>query len=153
MSHEYEIDDLDRKILNELQVDARKPFLEIARKLIVSGGTIHQRVNRMQEIGVIQGFDVKLNEEKLGIGVVVLLGVHLKSAKGNKGVVEKLKKFPEVLDVYFTTGSYALIAKIGVATIKDFHDLLSSQIQSIENIQSTESFICLDQPIRRPIQI
>lgn len=153
MTENYQIDNVDKKILRFLQKDARMPYLEIARKLVVSGGTIHQRISRMTELGIIKGSEIVLDETKLGIGVVVLLGIHLRSAKGNNHVVEKLKGYPEVLEAYFTTGNYALMAKIAVPSIKDFHEFLVNKLQVLEEIQSTESFICLDQPIDRGIRI
>ncbi len=153
MVEKYEFDSVDKRILKYLKADARMPYLEIARKLLVSGGTVHQRINRMVEMGVIKGSTVQLDQTKLGIGVVVLLGIHLRSAKGNQKVVEKLKGYPEVMEAYFTTGNYALIAKIGVKSIQDFHQFLVTKLQAMEEIQSTESFICLDQPIDKGLQI
>lgn len=149
----YEIDNVDKKILRYLQEDARMPYLEIARNLVVSGGTVHQRINRMVEAGIIKGSSIHLDEQRLGLDVSVLIGIHLKSAKGNHKVVEKLKRYPEVTEAYFTTGNYALIAKITVESIKAFHEFLVEKLQSLEEIQSTESFICLDQPIARGVQI
>ena len=64
MSQEYEIDSLDVKILSALQEEARTPYLEIARKLIVSGGTIHQRVDKMKEAGIIKGSNISLDLQK-----------------------------------------------------------------------------------------
>ena len=73
----YEIDDLDCEILERLQADGRKAFIEIARELSVSGGSIHQRVDKMTAAGIIRGSKVILDHAKMGIGVTVLLGIHL----------------------------------------------------------------------------
>ena len=148
MSENYEIDSTDLAIIQLLQQDARKPFLEIARKLKVSGGTIHQRVEKLKEAGVIVGSKILINHERLGLGVTVLLGVHLKNAKDIKQVVAKLKKLPEVKEAQFTTGGFALFVKILVKDIKAFHEFLVGKIQAMEEIQSTESFVCLDEPIK-----
>lgn len=149
----YKIDATDLKIIQLLQEDARKPFLEIARKLKVSGGTIHQRIEKLKEAGVIVGSKVLINYQRLGLGVLVLLGVHLKNAKDVKKVIAKLKRFPEVVEAQFTTGGFALFVKIRVKDIRAFHEFLVSKIQAMEEIQSTESFICLDEPINSDHQM
>ncbi|MBL6990149.1 MAG: Lrp/AsnC ligand binding domain-containing protein [Bacteriovoracaceae bacterium] len=151
MDEKYEIDTLDRKIINYLLKDARMPFLEIARKLIVSGGTIHQRVERLKKMGVITGSQITLDMQKLGLDVTVLLGIHLKSTKTLNSVLANLKLFKEITDAYYTTGTYALIIKVQTKSIEDFHKFLIEKLQAIDEIQATESFICLDRPIENTI--
>ncbi len=149
----YQIDNLDGQILNALSKDARLPFTELANQLKVSHGTIHQRVQRMMDLKIIKGTKVVVDYHKLGMDVTTLLGIHLKSAKDQSKVVEKLKTFPEVIEVYYTTGAYALIIKIINKNIKDFHLFLSEKLQGIAEIQSTESFLCLDVPLERSLEI
>jgi len=153
MDLKYEIDNVDKQILGHLLQDARMPYLEIARKLIVSGGTIHQRIEKMKEAGIIEGSQVKLNLKKLGYDVTVFLGVHLKSTKDLPLVIEKLKTFPEVTEAHFTTGNYALLVKVNTKNISDFHGFLTEKLQSLESVQATESFISLDQPIKQVISL
>ena len=151
MSENYEIDSLDRKILKILQSDAKVPFSEIAQKLIVSGGTIHQRVAKLEAAGVIKGSKYYLDYSMLGYDVNVLLGIHLKNAKDCPAVIEQLKKLPEVIEAHYTTGNYALIIRVINRTISDYHKFLIDKLQSIKEIQSTESYICLDSPISRDL--
>ncbi len=153
MEEKYQIDNLDRKILSMLQENGRLPYTDIAKKLTVSPGTIHQRINKLENIGIIKGTRIILDYQKLGYDVTTLLGIYLKSAKDLGKVLEKLKAMKEVVDVYYTTGSYALIIKIHHKTIKDYHQFLVEKLQSIAEIQSTESFICLDQPIERCLHV
>lgn len=148
-----EIDSLDKKILRYLLRDARMPYLEIARKLLVSGGTIHQRVDKLKEMGIITGGQITIDVKKIGLDVTALLGIHLNSSKSSPEVIENLKMFKEVTEVYYTTGSFALIAKVITSDIHEFHQFLTGKLQMIEAIQSTESFICLDQPICQPVNI
>lgn len=152
MSDNYQIDSIDRKILTILMKDARTPFIEIARKLIVSGGTIHQRVDKLKSIGIIQGSSLKLDLSKMGYDVTVFLGIHLKSSKDSEDVIKQLNKLPEVVEAYFTTGNYALLIKVHTKTITDFHLFLTNRLQSIESIQATESFISLNQPIKKNLE-
>lgn len=151
MSEKYEIDSLDRKILKLLQQDAKIPFTEIAQKLIVSGGTIHQRVAKMEAAGVIRGSKYIVDYAQLGYDVNVLLGIHLKNAKDCPIVIDQLKKLPEVIEANYTTGNYALMIRVVNRSIAEYHRFLVDKLQSIKEIQSTESYICLDTPILKDL--
>lgn len=153
MDEKYEIDNIDRQILSILQTDSRTAYSEIARQLIVSGGTIHQRMDKLKQMGIVEGSSIDLNMQKLGYDVTAFLGIHLNSSKGLSNVIDELRSIPEVVESYYTTGNYALLIKVHTKSIKDFHHFLANKLQSIDAIQSTESFISLDQPIKRDIQL
>jgi len=153
MEEKYEIDKLDRDILSFLLKDARIPFVEIARKLIVSGGTIHQRVDKMKAAGIITGSKITVDYEKLGLGVTVFIGVHLRTAKSVEETIESLRKLPEVVEAFYTSGTYALILKVHTKDIKAYHHFLMDRLQHLDELRYTESFICLDQPIGREIEL
>ncbi len=145
----YEIDSLDRSILRALVEDARKPFLEIARELGVSGGTIHQRVNRLRELGVIRGSKAVLDYGRLGFGVSAFVGITLAKAGLSAQAQERLRAIPEIVEVHYTTGTYSLLAKIQTRGIPDLYALLSERLQSITEIQSTETFVILQTSVDR----
>jgi Lrp/AsnC family transcriptional regulator for asnA, asnC and gidA len=147
MDENHQIDNLDRKILDLLQLDGRMAYTEIAKKLTISHGTVHQRMARLEEIGIIKGTSIIIDYQKIGYDVTTLLGIHLKSAK------DQLKAMKEVVEVYYTTGAFALIIKVHNKNIKDFHHFLSDKLQGIPEIQSTESFVCLDHPLSRTLKI
>ena len=153
MDENYEIDRLDKQILNELLKDARKPYLEIARKLKVSGGTIHQRMEKMKAYGVVKGSKIIVDYKLLGQGVAVFLGLHLQNAKDISKVVRKLQKLNEVVETHYTTGNYALLVKVMVRDIDHFHTFLTKRLQVIEEILSTESLINLETPILRDLNL
>lgn len=153
MDSNYQIDETDRKILRELVKEGRVSFLDIAKRLIVSGGTIHQRVNKMKAVGIIKGFRPVLDKEKLGFSISVLVGVHLKNAKDCGAVLERLNRFPEVIEAHYTTGTYALMIKVTTTNMQEFHSFLMDKLQAMNEIQSTESFICLATPIEKHIKI
>jgi Lrp/AsnC family transcriptional regulator for asnA, asnC and gidA len=151
MQTEYQIDNIDLKIIEALQKDARIPFLEIARSLDVSGGTIHQRIDKLKHAGIITGSKVTVDYKRLGHTVTVLLGIHLNSAKDIHTVIEKLDKLDEVVEAYYTTGNYALIIKVVLKSIDSFHEFLIKELQTIDEIRSTESFVCLKQVINKDL--
>ena len=153
MVQNYEIDRLDIKIINYLRENARMPFTDLAKKLNVSAGTIHQRFEKMKEAGVITGSSIKVNYRALGHSVTVLLGLHLHNAKDVDIVIEKLSKIDEVVEANYTTGDFALIIKATVKNIDHFHDFLRHKLQTISEIRSTESFISLKQVIDKDISL
>lgn len=148
---DYKIDQIDRGILKFLQKDARMAYTEIAKKLGVSSGTIHLRVQRMEDEGILLGTTVRVDCRVLGLTVTTLIGLHLRSAQDNSKVIEQLKAWHEVVEVNYTTGTYALIIKVVNEDIDAFHKFLVKKLQTIKEIQATESFVCLDQPILRGV--
>lgn len=153
LEENYEIDKLDRQILQKLMEDSRKSFQEIARELIVSGGTIHVRINKLKEAGIIKGSKLLVDFSKLGYSVCTFIGVNLVSAKDYPQVFKKLKKFPEVVEVHYTTGNYTLFIKVMAKSTQDLHLFLIEKLQTIEQIQSTETFISLDTPLMRDVNL
>lgn len=144
-----ELDETDRKILKKLLKDARTPYEEIARELIISGGTVHVRINKMKEAGIITGSKIKIDFSLLGYEVTSFIGVNLTSAKDYGRALEKLKTFDEITDIYYTTGQYSLFIKVVTKSTKELHQFLLEKIQALKEIQSTETFISLDNPISR----
>lgn len=149
----YDLDDLDRNIISELQKDARKPFQEIARDLNVSGGTVHVRFNKMKEEGYILGGRLALNPQKLGYNVCAFIGINLHNARDVNKVVEELSHLPQIVEAHFTTGSYNLFLKIMEKSIPGLHNFLAENLQVIPEIQSTETLLSLDAVFDRDISL
>ena len=150
---EYEIDDLDRKILACLQRDARRPFQEIARELVVSGGTIHVRVGKLRKRGILRGTRVIVDRALLGFDVCAFIGVHLHHARDHRSVIEGLERMPEVLEAHYTTGTYGLLLKVVAESTRGLHDFLVDKLQALDGIRATETLISLDARIDRDIAI
>ncbi|AHG74480.1 transcriptional regulator AsnC [Mannheimia bovis] len=146
-----EIDKLDQQILRCLIKDARIPYAEMAKDFGVSAATIHVRVEKMRQAGVIQSTKIVVNEQKLGYDVCCFIGIILKSAKDYDKVIAKLNEFDEVVEAYYTTGNYSIFIKVMTHTIEELHSVLAGKIQSIDEIQSTETLISLQNPILRDI--
>ncbi len=148
----YRIDNLDKKILAELLQEAKTPYAQIAKKFEVSSGTIHVRIEKMRQAGIIQGTKVKVSPKALGFDVCCFVGIYLKSAKDYQPVAEQLSKIPEVLEAFYTTGQYSLLVKLIAPDMQRFQDVLINKLQSIEQVRSTETMISLQNPIYRDIE-
>lgn len=152
MDNNYQIDNLDKDILHALMENARTPYAELAKNFAVSPGTIHVRVEKMKQAGIITGTRVEISEKQLGFDVCCFIGIILKSAKDYHTALDKLDKLDEVVEVYYTTGQYSIFTKVMCKSIEALQDVLINKIQTIDEIQSTETLISLQNPITRTIK-
>lgn len=148
-----DIDELDEKILKLITKNARIPFLEVARECGVSGAAIHQRVQRLLNIGVVSGSEFIVNPQKLGYNTCAYMGIYLEKAKYHKQVVLALRKIPEVIECHYTTGQYAIFIKIQTKTNKHLKRLIDEDLQEIEGIARTETFMSLEMDFKRQVPV
>ncbi|MBC8084268.1 MAG: AsnC family transcriptional regulator [Hymenobacter sp.] len=153
MAKNYELDDTDRKILDLLMRDAKMPYTEIARKVHVSGGTVHVRMARLEELGIVKGATLQIDYQKLGYGVNAFLGIYLLKSSVYGSVAEQLREIPEVVSIHFTTGAYGIFARIVCRDTQHLRDVLHDRMQLIEGIERTETLISLEETLNRPIQL
>lgn len=153
MSRTYELDDTDRRILNLLMQDAKLPYSEIARQLHVSGGTIHVRMTRLEELGVVRGATLDLDLQKVGYGIQAFLGIFLLKSSFCDSVITQLRGISEVVSVHFTTGSYNLFARVACRDTQHLRNVLHDQVQQIEGVERTETLISLEEVFSRPVQL
>lgn len=147
------IDELDKKILIIITQNARIPFKEVAEMCGVSRAAIHQRVQRMFDIGVIVGSGYQVNPKMLGYNLCVYVGLTLERGNMYKQVCAELEKIPEVVESQFTLGAYAMIIKMYAHDDKHLMHLLNTQIQAIPGIANTETLTALDESINRSLPI
>jgi Lrp/AsnC family transcriptional regulator for asnA, asnC and gidA len=148
-----EIDELDEKILKLITKNARTPFLEVARECGVSGAAIHQRVQRLFNIGVLSGSEFIVNPQKLGYNTCAYMGIYLDKAKYHRQVVQALRNIPEIVECHYTTGQYAIFVKIQTKTNKHLKQIIDDELQEIEGIARTETFISLELDFKRQVPI
>jgi len=150
---QYEVDDIDRKILSFLVKNARMPFLEIARECGVSGAAIHQRVKKLETCGIITGSRLLVKPQALGLNVCAFIGVNLSQANSYPQVIDALKKVPEIVECHFITGEHALLLKLFCFNHNHLMSILTDIIKNIPGIEKTETFLSLDQPIERQVWV
>ncbi len=153
MSKNLEIDNVDLKILALLSEDAKIPYTEIAKKVYVSGGTVHVRMRKMEEMGIVRGTTLNMDYSKLGYDITAFLGIYLERGSLYNEVVDELKKVPEVVKIHYTTGNYSIFIKIHCRDTKHLREVLHDKIQKIEGIVRTETLISLEESLNRHIQL
>lgn len=147
------IDKLDRKILQIISQNARKPFKDVAEECGVSRAAIHQRVQRLIDLGVITGSGYHVNPKMLGFQLCVYIGITLERASMYKDVVSALEQISEVVESHYTLGAYTILIKMYAKNDEHLMDLLNGKIQEIPGVATTETLTSLDQKIRRTIPI
>ena len=148
-----DIDKLDRQILSILMRDAKMPYTDIAKKLFVSGGTVHVRMRKLEQLGIVKEANLKVDYSQLGYDISAFIGIYLDKSSMYSQVIKNLKSIPEVVAAHYTTGNYAIFARVVCKDTQHLREVLSGKIQSIQGIQRTETFISLEESINRPINI
>ena len=147
------IDELDKKILEIISKNARIPFKDVASECEVSRAAIHQRVQRLIDVGVITGSGYYVNPKTLGYQTCTYIGITLEKGSMYSEVVPELEKITEVVECHFTTGPYTMMVKLYARDNEHLMQLLNGKIQSIKGVLSTETLISLEQSIKREIPI
>jgi Lrp/AsnC family transcriptional regulator for asnA, asnC and gidA len=147
------LDELDLQILGLLIKDCRTPYLEIARICHVSGGTIHVRMKKMEDMGIIKGSRIILNLPTLGYDVCCFVGIYVDKTSSFNSVFEQMSTIKEVVELHLTTGNYSMFAKIVCTNILDLQNVLLNKINNIDGVQRTDTFVSLSQPIDRNISL
>ncbi len=147
------IDETDKKILSLLMKDAKMTHAEIAAIVHVSGATVHGRIKKLEEAGIIKGFQVQIDQMLLGYDIEAFLGIYLNKSSLYSEVSEALKQIPEIVSAHYTTGNYSIFAKIVCRDTRHLREVLHDKIQKIGGIQRTETFISLEASINRPVAI
>ena len=153
MGDSLHIDSLDKKVLELITENARIPYLEVARACNVSGAAIHQRIQKLSNMGVITGSKFSIEPKKIGYKTCAYMGIFLDKASLYNNVLEELKKIPEVTQCHFTTGNYSVFIKIFARDNEHLKSILTDKIQLISGIARTETFISLEEGFNRSIPI
>lgn len=147
------VDEVDKKILSLLMKDAMMPYTEIGHRILMSGGTVHVRMNNLQKAGVVKGTTLVLDYAKLGYDLTAFVGVYLDKGSHYDKVIKRLEKIPEVVEAHYTTGVYSIFIKIVCRNTEHLRQVLNDKIQHVEGIERTETIISLEESIKRNIEL
>ena len=147
------IDSLDKKILGLISANARLPFKDVATECGVSIAAIHQRVQRLIDMGVIVGSGFHVNPVSLGYNTCTYVGITLERGSMYKKVVAEFEKIPEIVECHFTTGPYTMLIKLYARDNAHLMELLNDCLQEIPGVIATETLISLRQSIRKEVPI
>ena len=151
MAH-HNLDSLDKKILKLIAEDARIPFLEVARSCNVSGAAIHQRIQKLNNMGVLKGAKIIIDPEKIGYERCAYMGLNLKNPEKFDEVVDELKKIPEVVECHYTTGDYDMFIKIYAVNNHHLLNIIHDRLQPL-GLSRSETIISFNSAFSRQLPI
>ena len=140
------LDEIDHQILDMLIDNTRIPFTDIAKKLLISAGTVHVRVKKMEESGIIRGSSLTLDYKKLGYSFIAYVGVYLNNTSQTKFVLERVNDIPFVTVAHITTGKFNIFCKIRARSTEHAKEVIF-MLDDIEGVYRTETMISLEESI------
>ena len=146
MAANYQLDEIDNQILELLIENTRMPYTEIAKKLIISAGTVHVRVKKMEDAGIIKGTSLSIDYAKMGYSFIAYVGLYLSRTSETMHVLEELKKIPYITVAHITTGKFNIFCKIRAKDTSHAKDVIF-KIDDIDGVARTESMISMEEAI------
>lgn len=153
MAAKFNIDKLDLQIIQEMLDNAETPYAELGKKLFVSGGTIHVRIKKLEEFGIVKGKRLKVNLKQLGFDITAFVGIFLEKSSLYDVVAKELEKIPEIIRLNYTTGNYSMYIEIVCKDINQLRGILHDDLQKIKGIERTETLISLAESFNRSVMV
>ncbi len=128
------LDEIDKKIIEILQKNARTPYTQIAKEIGLSEGAIRKRIEALERNGVIKNYIAIIDPKKLGYNSITLLGLDAEPTK-LLDIANEISKFKEVKNVYLTTGDHMIMTEIWAKDGKELSTILANKIAKIEGVK------------------
>jgi len=153
MAGKLNLDKLDLQIIHHMMEDAEISYADLGKKLFVSGGTIHVRIKKLQEAGIVKGTKLNVDLKQLGHDVIAFIGISLEKSSLYDSVEKELQKISEIVRLNYTTGNYSMFAEVVCKDINQLRFVLHDQLQKIKGIERTETFISLTESFNRNAKV
>ncbi|MEO8412257.1 MAG: Lrp/AsnC ligand binding domain-containing protein [Ginsengibacter sp.] len=153
MASKLNLDKLDLQIIQEMLHNAETSYAELGKKLFVSGGTIHVRIKKLEEFGIVTGKKMTVSLKELGYDITAFVGIFLEKGSLYDTVAKELEKIPEIVRLNYTTGNYSMYIEIVCKDINQLRNVLHDDLQNIKGIERTETLISLEESFNRNVQV
>jgi Lrp/AsnC family transcriptional regulator for asnA, asnC and gidA len=140
------LDEIDHQILDLLIDNTRTAFTDVAKKLLISAGTVHVRVKKMEDAGIIKGSSLTLDYKKLGYTFIAYIGIFLEKTSLTKLVLDELETVPFVTVAHITTGKFNIFCKVRAKSTDHAKEIIFN-IDDIQGVSRTETMISLEESI------
>ncbi|MBW7891711.1 MAG: Lrp/AsnC ligand binding domain-containing protein [Chitinophagaceae bacterium] len=153
MASKMILDKLDLQIISAMMEDAGISYADLGKNLSVSGGTIHVRIKKLQESGIVKGTRLNVNLKELGYDITAFIGIYLEKSSLYDTVAKELRKIPEIVRLNYTTGNYSMFIEVVCRDITQLRQVLHDGLQKIKGIERTETLISLEESFNRNVQV
>lgn len=140
------LDEIDHQILDILIDNTRIPFTDISKRLLISAGTVHVRVKKMEDAEIIKGSSLTLDYKKLGFSFIAYVGVFLQNTSQTQFVLERINEIPNVTVAHITTGKFNIFCKIRAKNTTHAKEIIF-KLDDIDGVYRTETMISLEESI------
>ena len=147
------LDKLDLQIIQAMMQYAEVSYADLGKQFFVSGGTIHVRIKKLEEMGIVQGKRLAVDLKVLGYDIIAFIGIYLEKSSMYDTVAQALKNIPQVVRVNYTTGNYSMFVEIVCKDIQQLRFVLHDELQKIKGIERTETLISLEESFSRNVRI
>jgi len=148
-----QLDPLDRRILNELTLNARIAYSALAKKLNVSNSLVHQRIRKLEAAEILGAAQFRLEPRKLGYETCAFTQIIISQSKFLKSIVHQLEQIPEIVECVNIAGRYAIMVKIFAYNNTHLRDIVYEKIQSIKGIEWTNTLMTFETNFMRSIRL
>ena len=147
------LDKLDLQIIQAMMEDAEVSYADLGKQFFVSGGTIHVRIKKLEELGIVKGKRLAVDLKLLGYDIIAFIGIYLEKSSMYDNVAQALKNIPQVVRVNYTTGNYSMFVEIVCKDMQQLRFVLHDELQKIKGIERTETLISLEESFSRNVRI
>jgi len=141
------------QIIQAMMQDAEVSYADLGKQFFVSGGTIHVRIKKLEELGIVKGKRLAVDLKVLGYDIIAFIGIYLEKSSLYDTVALALKNIPQVVRVNYTTGNYSMFVEIVCKDIQQLRFVLHDELQKIKGIERTETLISLEESFSRNVKI
>ena len=140
------IDEKDEKILAELKKNARESTKTIEANINIPRVTVHDRINKMIEKGIIKSFNVTLDYKKFGYSSEVFIFVSFLSNPdvSQRQLAKRIAKLPGVYEVHIISGEYDLLLKVRGRSLENIGKLVVDKLRQLKGVGKTVTFACFE---------
>lgn len=146
---DVQLDEVDRRLVRALQADGRASVNELAARVSVSRATAYQRLARLRQSGVIRRFTVEIDHRRMGLPIAALVLVNVVQHSW-RGVGDRLRRLPGVEWMALSSGTFDYVLLVRAPDIDHLRDVVLDDLQSIPEIQSSQTLVLLDEPRVEP---
>ncbi len=147
------LDKLDLQIIQAMMEDAEVSYADLGKQFFVSGGTIHVRIKKLEELGIVKGKRLAVDLKVLGYDIIAFIGIYLEKSSMYDNVAQALKNIPQVVRVNYTPGNYSMFVEIVCKDMQQLRFVLHDELQNIKGIERTETLISLEESFSRNVKI
>jgi Lrp/AsnC family transcriptional regulator, leucine-responsive regulatory protein len=147
-----DFDAVDRTILEILRLDGRASHAQIAKAIGLSAPAIGERIRKLEDKGVIQGYRAVIDPDKVGLGICAFVAVSPQPRKPATALVERLLAMPEIEELHAVAGTYAYVAKVRVTDTPAL-DAFLDRLFMLEGVERTETTMVLRTNAERPLHL